>query len=316
MSKIGGKIMLENFFVVAQQVLVLFILISLGFICGKKKMLNDVSAKHINNFILYLVTPCAIISAFEREYKPELFGGLGISALCAAAVMGASIIAAGLIFRGKDGRNRVLRFSVIFSNCAFMSFPLQKAVLGDDGMFYGAVFVAVFNIIVWTYGLVCMSGDIKEISLKKLALNPGIIGVAIALIIFVFNIKPHYIIAQSIDYMAALNTPLPMVIIGYYLSQANIKKAFSNVSVYVAMGIRLVIVPVITAVVLYLCRVETMIAVSCVIAASAPSAAITTMFAVKYNRDTELSVSMVAATTVFSILTMPFVIAFAKTLTA
>ena len=49
--------------------------------------------------------------------------------------------------------------------------------LGDDGLFYGAVFVAVFNILVWTYGLVCMSGDIKESSAKKLITNPGIIGV-------------------------------------------------------------------------------------------------------------------------------------------
>ena len=48
--------MLENFIVVAQQVLVLFILISLGFACGKKKIITDVSAKHINNLVLYFVT--------------------------------------------------------------------------------------------------------------------------------------------------------------------------------------------------------------------------------------------------------------------
>ena len=46
--------MLENFIVVAQQVLVLFILISLGFACGKKKIITDVSAKHINNLVFVL----------------------------------------------------------------------------------------------------------------------------------------------------------------------------------------------------------------------------------------------------------------------
>ena len=298
--------MLENFIVVAQQVLVLFILISLGFACGKKKIITDVSAKHINNLVLYFVTPCVMVSAFQRDFTPELLGGL------ATAVMAATILLVSLIFKGKDSKKRVLRFATVFSNCAFMSFPLQEAVLGDDGLFYGAVFVAVFNILVWTYGLVCMSGDIKEISAKKLITNPGIIGVLIAIIIFALNIKLPYMVGQPVEYMAALNTPLPMMIIGYYLSEADLKKAFSNVSVYVAMGLRLVLVPVITAIVLYLCKVETTLAVACVIA----SAATTTMFAVKYNKDTELSVSIVAVTTVFSIITMPLVIAFAQTLTA
>lgn len=103
--------------------------------------------------------------------------------ICATAVMVATILLVSLVFKGKDSKKRVLRFATVFSNCAFMSFPLQEAVLGDDGLFYGAVFVAVFNILVWTYGLVCMSGDIKEISAKKLITNPGIIGVVIAIII-------------------------------------------------------------------------------------------------------------------------------------
>ena len=34
----------ENFIIIAQQVLVLFILIAVGFICGKKKIITDFSA--------------------------------------------------------------------------------------------------------------------------------------------------------------------------------------------------------------------------------------------------------------------------------
>ena len=56
-----------------------------------------------------------------------------------------------LIFHDKDeSRNRVLGFGTVFSNCGFMSLPLQKAILGDDGWFYGSIFVAVFNVFVWT----------------------------------------------------------------------------------------------------------------------------------------------------------------------
>lgn len=307
--------MTENFIMIIQQVLVLFVLIAVGFLCGKKRIITDSSAKHITDIVLYVVTPCIMVSSFQREFSVELLANLGIMAVCAALVFAASIGISHLVFRGKDeSRRKVLRFATIFSNCGFMSLPLQKAILGDDGLFYGAVFVAVFNVIVWTYGLVSMSGDMKMLSIKKLVFNPGIVGVVIALIIFVCKIKLPYIISQPVDYLAALNTPLPMLIIGFYLSQANLKKAFSDLWAYASMAIRLIVIPLAAALVMALFRVDSTILVACVIASSAPTAATTTMFSTKYNRDTELSVSIVAATTLLSMVTMPLVIAFSQTI--
>ena len=189
-----------------------------------------------------------------------------------------------------------------------MSLPLQKAILGDDGWFYGSIFVAVFNIFVWTHGLVSMSGDKKQLSFKKLVLNPGLIGVLLAIILFLTGFKLPYIISQPVEYLAVLNTPLPMLIIGFYLSQADFKKAFTDKGVYFSSAVRLIALPMLTAVVMSLCRVTPIITMACVIATSAPTAATTTMFATKFNKDVELSVSIVAATTVFSLAAMPLVV--------
>lgn len=300
---------------IAQQVLILFILIGIGFTCEKKRILTDESSKKITDIVLYVVTPCVMISAFQREFSMELLGNILVTALCASAIIVATIFMSKLVFHDKnEARKKVLQFSTIFSNCGFMSLPLQKAILGNDGWFYGSIFVAIFNIIVWTYGLVMMSGDKKQMSIKKLAFNPGIVGVLIALILFVLKIKLPYIISQPVDYLAALNTPLPMLIIGFYLSQANLKKAFSDAGVYLAMAVRLVTVPLLSTVVMWLLKVDATIMITCVIASSAPTAATTTMFAAKYGRDVELSVSVVASTTLVSIITMPLVVALAQTL--
>ena len=158
----------ENFIIIAQQVLVLFILIAVGFICGKKKIITDFSARHMTDIVLYVVTPCVMISAFQREFSFELLSGLIICVACSALIFAVSILICNLIFHDKDeSRKAVIRFATIYSNCAFMSLPLQKAILGDDGWFYGSIFVAVFNIFVWTHGLVSMSGDKKQLSFKK-----------------------------------------------------------------------------------------------------------------------------------------------------
>jgi hypothetical protein len=300
---------------IAQQVLVLFILIGIGFLCGKKGILTDSSSKKITDIVLYVVTPCVMISAFQREFSMELLGNILITALCAALIIIGSIILCMLVFHDKnEARKKVLSFATIFSNCGFMSLPLQKAILGDDGWFYGSIFVAVFNIIIWSYGLVMMSGDKKQLSIKKLAFNPGIIGVIVALLLFVCRIDLPYIISQPVSYLADLNTPLPMLIIGFYLSQADLKKAFTDLGAYLAMGLRLVVIPLAATFVMSLFKVDQTIMITCVIASSAPTAATTTMFAAKFGRDVELSVSVVAATTLISIITMPLVVALAQSL--
>lgn len=299
---------------IAQQVLVLFVLIAVGFVCGKKGILNDSSSCHITDIVLYVVTPCVMITAFQREFSFELLGKILIATLCASLIIAGSILVAKLVFHDKDvGRRKVLQFSVIFSNCGFMSLPLQKAILGDDGWFYGSIFVAVFNIFVWTYGLVSMSGDRKQLSFKKLAFNPGIVGVIAAIVLFVCRIDLPYIISQPVEYLSDLNTPLPMLVIGFYLSKADFKKAFTDLGGYIAMAVRLIVIPVAAAFVMALFRLDPAIIVAFIIASSAPTAATTTMFAAKFNRDVELSVSVVAATTLVSIVTMPLVVALAQT---
>ena len=302
----------ENFLEIAQQVLVLFILISVGFGCGKKGVLTEHASKKMTDIVLYVVTPCVMVSAFQREFSFELLGSVLVAALTAAAIMTASILLTRLVIRDKnEARKKVLQFAVIFSNCGFMSLPLQKALLGDDGWFFGSIFVAVFNVFCWTYGLVDMSGDKKQLSIKKLALNPGIIGVTAAVILFICQLRLPVFILDPVTHLANLNTPLPMLIIGFYLSRADFKKAFTDHGTYLAMLFRLAVIPVAAALIMSLLHLDAKMTIAFTIACSAPTAATTTMFSAKFDRDVELSVSVVTASTLLSIITMPLVVSLA-----
>ena len=268
---------LDNFWTIGQQVLVLFILIAVGFVCGKKGVITEHASKVMTDIVLYVVTPCVMVSAFQRDFSMETLGNIGIAALTAGVIIGASIVLCRLVFRSKDiNRKKVLQFAVIFSNCGFMSLPLQKQLLGDDGWFFGSIFVAMFNIIVWTYGLVDMSGDKN--------------------------------IAQPITHLSNLNTPVPMLIIGYYLSKANFRKAFTDGGAYLASLFRLIIIPFAAAFVMLALHLDKTMVIAFTIASAAPTAATTTMFAAKFNRDVELSVSVVTLTTVLSLITMPLIV--------
>lgn len=306
--------MLSNLSTVVMQVAVLFILIATGTICRKVGFLDKNSVKHLTNIVLYIVTPCVIINSFDRSYDKHLARNLLVCVIVAFATYVLSILIASLCFGKNEGHERVYRFATVFSNCGFMSLPLQQAIVGDIGVFYGAAFIAVFNIMVWTWGVMLMSGDKNSFNLKKLLINPGIIGVTLGLLVFFLGINIPQIIKMPIQYMAALNTPVPMLIIGYYIGALKPKDLVTDKKQYLMFFLRLIAIPAAVLAVMYFAGIRGDILTVCIIAVCAPAAANTTMFAAKYDADAEVSARLVSMSTLLSVITMPLMISFARSL--
>lgn len=170
----------------------------------------------------------------------------------------------------------------------------------------------VFNLVLWSYGLLEMSGDRRSLSVKKLVFNPGMIGLAAGLVVFLLPFPLPEVFAVPIRGLSALNTPLPMLVIGYYLGQTDLKQALRDKQAYWAAGLRLVVLPLLSLAGMWLCGLRGTVLVSCMIAVSAPVAAATTMFATRYGQDTALSVNLVSLSTLFSALTMPLIVGLAQ----
>lgn len=304
----------SNFLAVGEQVFVLFVLIGIGAITRFTKILNDESIRGCTSLLLTFVTACLLIVSFQRESTPEQIGMVGLSALIGIGFHLISILLAWLFVRDADSsREAVLKFSVVFTNAGFMSLPLQEAVLGVDGVFCGAVVVGIFQLLCWTYGLWLMSGDRRLFSIRKIVLNPGIVGIIIAMTLFLLGIKLPEAVASPCRHMGALNTPLAMVVIGYHLAGAKVGGILRDPKALFTMALRLIVSPLLLVLILRLCGIENRtLLVATVIAASAPTAAITTMFAVKYGRDVRLSVELVSLSTMTSIVTMPAIVALAE----
>ena len=247
-----------------------------------------------------------------RRFDAAVMKSLLLSVVLTLLVQVLMITLGTLLLRSKDlRRQRTLRFGSIFANCGFMSLPLQEVMLGSDGTLYGSAYVIMFNLVVWSYGVYLISGDKRYIQPKKLFVNPGIAGLLIGLIIFVFSVPVPHVLSSTVNYLAAIYTPLPMLIIGYHLSKTNVLKAFKDVKCIIAVLLRLIV----SLGVLYILGVRGTLLVSVIISLSAPVAAVTTMFSSKFGGgDTALSVDMVSLSTVLSIITMPAVITLAQLL--
>ncbi len=304
------------FITVFTQVSVLMLMIAVGFIAAKTGIMTEAGAACCTDIALIIATPCVIIKSLMRRFDAAVMKSLLLAVALTLLVQVLMITLGTLLLRSKDlKRQRTLRFGSIFANCGFMSLPLQEVMLGADGTLYGSAYVIMFNLVVWSYGVYLISGDKRYIQPKKLFVNPGIAGLLIGLIIFVFSVPVPQVLSSTVNYLAAIYTPLPMLIIGYHLSKTNVLKAFKDIKCIAAVILRLLVYPLVSLGVLYLLGVRGTLLVSVIISLSAPVAAVTTMFSSKFGGgDTALSVDMVSLSTVLSIITMPAVITLAQIL--
>ena len=304
--------MLDGFILTAQQVGVLFALIAVGYVCRKTNFLSDAFVKGCVNLLLLIVTPCLIVHVFQRPFTGTALANLGLALAFAFAAHLIGIVFAEICFRRTDERQRgVLKFATVFSNGGFMAIPLEYALLGPDGAFYGALYVVMFNFLCWTYGLKVMCGHLKDMNHRILFINPGTVGIAIGLPLFLTSTTLPVILHDPIKYIADLNTPLAMIVIGFYLADARFAAYFRCVPALVASALRLVVIPALVLSGLVAARgmhLDPTMAVALTASASAPVAAMDTMFASKYGRDVDVSVGLVAVTTILSVATMPLLV--------
>ena len=307
--------MIDGFLLTAQQVGVLFALMAVGYVFRRMKLLSDVFVKGCVNLLLLVVTPCLIVHVFQRPFSQSMFANLGWSIVTAFAAHAIGIIFAEVCFRKTDDMKRgVLKFATVFSNAGFMGIPLEYALLGPEGAFYGAVYVVVFNLLCWTYGLKTMSGHLKDMNRRVLFVNPGTIGIAAGLPLFLTSTTLPVMIHDPIMHIAGLNTPLAMIVIGFYLADARFAAYFRCIPALVASGLRLLVIPAFVVGALAASRgfnLDPTMAIALTASASAPVAAMNTMFAAKYGRDVDVSVGLVAMTTLLSIFTMPVLVGLA-----
>lgn len=296
---------MDAFLSVILEVAVILILILVGYFTVKKGMFTKESLGSITSFLLYIITPCLIVSSFLSAESGKLDGWtLLLAVVLPALSIVISIAVSYLFFRREPlGRRRVLRFSTVFCNVGFMGIPLVEGIVGSEGVLYGSFFIAVFNIFCWTYGYVMMGGG--KVRLKALLLNPGVIGIVIGLPLYLLDVPVPALIERPIELISALNTPLAMIVVGGYIAQVKLRAFVSDLAVYKMAVLRLVVAPLLYLALVWLLRPDETLLMSTVIQAATPVAANCVLFAVQYGSDAELASKSVAVSTALSVVTIP-----------
>lgn len=297
----------------------LALLLAAGVVCGKLKIIDEISSAKLSTLIVKLGQPFLIINALLGiEPTPEnikkgfliLLLGIGIQVFMAIlAYFFAKPI------KGFDER-KLTEFGMLFTNCGFIGFPILESIFGETGLFYGAFYVVSFHICTWTWGLAILSrgrDDIK-ITPKKALINFGTIPSLIGILLFLTGLGTHLppFLTDFSTYIASLCTPISMLITGANLSRRGIKSMLTNPSVYLTNAVRLIVMPVAVSTVLWLIGAPSyMVVFGCVMAAM-PTAAVITMFGEMYGISPGCAAELVGSTSLLSVATLMPVIKFAE----
>ena len=278
-----------------QQIAELFLMILMGYVIVKARLLKGEDSKVISKIVLYLIIPCVIINAFQVDYTSEKVQGL-LLAFAASVMLQVLLL---IIVWGAGrlmGLNEVEKASVYYSNAGNLIMPIVTFVLGQEWVLYGCVFMSVQIVFVWSHGKWVLSRQSK-IDWKKILLNINMVAVFAGVFLFFTKIRLPQILNQTFDSVGSMLGPASMMVTGMLIAEMS-----------------LIAVP---AVALLLLKVSGLVNGSpdgkkllliVFLAVITPSASTITQMCQVYGNDSQYASAINVMTTLFSIVTMPLMV--------
>lgn len=301
---------------ILKQTLIMLILMLVGALSAKTGLISSAANKDLSKFILQVVNPVVIFMSYQTELKPELVKKLLLTFGLSALAMAVMLAGAYLFIRPKKGKNtEIERFSSIYSNCGFMGIPLVNALFGMEGVFCLTAFITVFNLTVWTHGVILITGEKDVKSVLKVLRSPTMIAIGLGLLAFFLKIRLPEIPSKALGYISELNTPLAMVVSGVTISETNLLSIVKKVSIYKVCFSKLILFPFILSVIFLAFPVDEQVKMTVLVAAAAPPAAMCTLLCVRSGKDSLYASEIFTAGTILSVITLPIVVKFTEFLT-
>ncbi|NMB34537.1 MAG: AEC family transporter [Clostridium sp.] len=313
------------------QISILVIIGFIGYISGKTRYLPDNSGAILSRLVVKLTAPILIfITLASRDFtKDILINGiwiylLGIFFIMLSFVFGHLI---GEFLKLEGSTKNIFKMHFMFGNVIYLAFPLLRSLYGDDILLYAVLFNLANDTIMWTLGIFLVNKHNRtgwKDNIKHL-INGNTIAFAAGLTIILLKVNfmpfieriPHInevssFISSAFYPLGEMTAPLSMVFIGLILSEIRIKNIgdlFKRSPVFVLSLFKLIIIPCLALFALsFISFVDPLAKALIVLQLSMPCGTIVPALAEQYGSDYKFATENVFFTTIFSIVTMPFIV--------
>ena len=311
------------------------IIILIGFIFTKKKILSEVTAENLSKIILFLAIPALSYNAFMQDMDSEKLNQSMSLLIWSIIIHLALIFISSIIFKkyGKSEKD-VLRMITIFGSTTVFGIPVIQAVYGDLGAMYASVFNLPYRALLYTYGYITISEvKLKKENIGKIISNPVIVATFLGMGVWIFQKylpqisinengiirnygilridKTAYWLFKPMQYLAALNAPLSWLSIGITLAGVPLDETLKSKISWKYSILKVSIIPMILISIFvglkFIAGYEiSYIAVATIIIMMAtPAATVIATYAINFRKEPLLVSSCSLASSILAVLMIP-----------
>lgn len=311
------------------------IIILIGFIFTKKKILSEVTAENLSKIILFLAIPALSYNAFMQDMDSEKLNQSMSLLIWSIIIHLALIFISSIIFKkyGKSEKD-VLRMITIFGSTTVFGIPVIQAVYGDLGAMYASVFNLPYRALLYTYGYITISEvKLKKENIGKIISNPVIVATFLGMGVWIFQKylpqipinengivkdygilridKTAYWLFKPMQYLAALNAPLSWLSIGITLAGVPLGETLKSkiswkYSILKVSIIPMVLISLFVGLKLIVGYEISYIAVATIVIMMAtPAATVIATYAINFRKEPLLVSSCSLASSILAVLMIP-----------
>lgn len=303
--------MFEIFKITFSQSVLLFAFIFIGYLLKKTGKLPDNFNKGLSNLLVYIFLPFLTFGSMAENFKLDVLGEKIDLILISSALLVLFTIIAFIFSRtfAKERNTRdVYMYSFMFPNSGYIGNPLILACFGELMLFDFIIFTIPFFLVTYTYGVYILNPN-RKLNLKSMC-NPIMISLLLGMIVGALNIEIPPVVNSIIDTGANCMAPAAMILTGVVFASNDLKTIVSNKKVYLAVGIKLVIIPIIAALIISMLNVAYEIAVILIVMVTLPTGLNSIVFPEAYGGDSRTGAQLCFVSTLMSLVVLPLVFAF------
>lgn len=315
--------MLTAFLTTLEQMIRIMLFLVVGFCLNRLRVLPKGAGAGISRLVTTVFLPAMLIHSNMTEFNLANVGTYSrlvlLGCLLWTVVTIPCLFIAKWLAKGDPQERGVYLYGLSFPNSSAVGTPLALAILGSAGLFQFNLFLLIFVIMTYSWGVNLFLDTQRQNPVKRFfvhLLNPVFISMVIGLILGALGAKnwmPQMIVNFAGD-LGGCFIPASLLMAGYSIGDYPLGDVFSRPRSYIFTALRLLVIPVTVLLIVKLMGITKEIASLVVFAFAGPSGMNVVVFPAAYGRDCKTGASIVLLSSLGAVITVPILYALVQIL--
>lgn len=291
-------------------ILSIILMIGLGYFLKRIDFLSEKDIDPFNKIVMYILMPCMIFHALysaDLSFISEL-GFLPIVILASSLITGAVSYIILKQFNFDDVKLWSVLVTVMIANTAFMGYPVNLGVYGQEG-FLRAIFCDIATLCIFlilSFILILKFGGTAKTAVRKITFFPPLWAVIVGLSFNFLNIPIGPVLDNTINYLGQGAIPLIMLTLGLSIDFNGLSRSKSMI-VFTSI-FKLIFFPFVAFLIVSFLGLSDLQYNVTIIEAAMPSGMLSLLLSISYKLDFQLTSDCILINTVISLITLPIIL--------